>query len=100
MDNQELEKAISDRPFPKVTKESIEARIARVDYYPLPDNKTLICNITLVNGFTVRGESACVDPRNFSMEIGKKISYDNAFDKLWELEGYLLAEKLWSSPHD
>ena len=48
----------------------------------------------MVNGFGVRGESACVDPRNFDEAIGRSIAYENAFDKLWQLEGYLLAERL------
>jgi hypothetical protein len=47
----------------------------------------------MVNGFSVRGESACVDPRNFNMEIGRNIAYRNAFNSLWALEGYLLAER-------
>lgn len=40
------------------------------------------------------GESACASPENFDPEIGRKIAYDNAFNKIWLLEGYLLKEKL------
>ncbi len=88
-----LESAIAAQPFPKVTKESIEAKIAKVDYLVLPDSTVTLCNITLNNGYSVRGESACVDPRNFNVEIGKGLAYKQAFDKLWPLEGYLLAER-------
>ena len=87
-----LEKAIAAQPYPKVTKESIEAKIAKVDYLVLPDSTVTLCNITMGNGFSVRGESACVDPRNFNVEIGKGLAYKNAFDRLWAFEGYLLAE--------
>ena len=52
------------------------------------------CVIVLKNGFTVTGESACASPENFDAEIGKKIAYDNAREKIWLLEGYLLKEKL------
>ena len=52
------------------------------------------CVIVLKNGFTVTGESACASPENFNAEIGKKIAYDNAREKIWLLEGYLLKEKL------
>ena len=52
------------------------------------------CVIVLKNGFTVTGESACVSPENFDAEIGKKIAYENARNKIWQLEGYLLKEKL------
>jgi hypothetical protein len=87
-----LETAIAAQPFEKVTKASIEAKIAKVDYI-VAWEKVTICNITLQNGFSVRGESACVDPRNFNLEIGKSLAYKQAFDNLWLLEGYLLAER-------
>ena len=87
-----LDKAIAEQPYPKVTKASIEAKIAKVDYLVLPDSTVTLCNITLDNGYSVRGESACVDPRNFNVEIGKGLAYKQAFDKIWPLEGYLLAE--------
>lgn len=92
---EQLDKAIAAMPYPKVTKDSIEAKIAKVDYLVLPDSTVTLCNITLSNGYSVRGESACVDPRNFNVEIGKGLSYKQAFDKLWPLEGYLLAESRW-----
>lgn len=87
-----LDKAIAAQPYPKVTKDSIEAKIAKVDYLVLPDSTVTLCNITLKNGYSVRGESACVDPRNFNLDIGKGLAYKQAFDRLWPLEGYLLAE--------
>ena len=93
MNDKELEKAIADKPFPKVTKEGIEARITGTDYMVLPNSTVTICNIKMENGFSVRGESACVDSRNFDMEIGRQIAYRDAFSKLWQLEGYLLAER-------
>lgn len=52
------------------------------------------CVIVLKNGFTVTGESACASPENFNAEIGQKIAYENARNKIWQLEGYLLKEKL------
>ena len=93
MNDKELEQAIADRPYEKVTKDGIEARISKTDYMVLPNSTVTVCNITLDNGFSVRGESACVDPRNFDMEIGRNIAYKDAFGKLWALEGYLLAER-------
>ena len=89
---EQLANAIAAQPYPKVTKDSIEAKISKVDYLVLPDSTVTLCNITLKNGYSVRGESACVDPRNFNVEIGKGLAYKQAFDKLWPLEGYLLAE--------
>lgn len=52
------------------------------------------CILILRNGFTVTGESACASPENFDPEIGQKIAYENARNKIWMLEGYLLKQKL------
>ena len=78
-----------------LTKEDILKKIKKTVYTVLEDGKTTIANVYLENGYTVRGESACVDPNNFRKELGESIAYDNAIDKVWELEGYLLAEKLY-----
>ena len=59
-----------------------------------PMETLTFCVLVLENGFTVTGESACASPENFDAEIGKKIAYDNAREKIWLLEGYLLKEKL------
>ena len=52
------------------------------------------CVLVLRNGFTVTGESACASPENFDAEIGKKIAYENAKQKIWPLMGYELRSKL------
>lgn len=52
------------------------------------------CVLVLRNGFTVTGESACASPENFDPEIGRKIARDNAVNKIWMLEGYLLKQRL------
>lgn len=53
-----------------------------------------ICVLTLKNGFTVTGESACASPENFDAEIGHKIARENAINKLWPLMGYALKQQL------
>ena len=47
------------------------------------------------NGFTVTGESACADPANFDADVGKEMAVNNAYDKIWALEGYLLEDRLF-----
>lgn len=61
-----------------------------------PDSLHLLtfCVLVLKNGFTVTGESACASPENFDAEIGRKIARENAINKIWMLEGYLLKQKL------
>lgn len=63
--------------------------------YIVPALQTLtFCVLVLRNGFTVTGESACASPENFDAEIGRKIARENAVNKVWALEGYLLKEQL------
>lgn len=81
----------------KVTAESIKAKIIDVLYIQLENSTVTICSITLRNGFSVRGESACVDPAIFNKETGERLAYEDAFSKLWQLEGYLLAEQSYQS---
>lgn len=59
-----------------------------------PLNQLTICVLVLKNGFMVTGTSACASPENFDVEIGRKIARDNAKQKIWELEGYLLKQNL------
>ena len=76
----------------KVTREHLGMRIASADYVVMPDGRTTVCQLTMQNGFTIRGESSCVSAENFNKELGEKYAYEKAFDNAWAFEGYLLAE--------
>lgn len=52
------------------------------------------CVLVLKNGFTVTGQSACASPANFDPAIGQRLAYANAKAKIWDLEGYLLKQRL------
>lgn len=56
-----------------------------------------ICIIILENGFKVEGTSACVDPSRYNEAIGQEEAYKNAVEKIWELEGYALKQKLFEA---
>jgi hypothetical protein len=72
-----------------VTENGLKEIIVKTEYARI-GVKTTICCLTLKNGFEIIGQSACVDPKNFNKELGEKYSYEQAFNKLWELEGYKL----------
>lgn len=75
-----------------VTKESLEDLIAKSEVvYTNPVGTLTHCVITLPCGYGVTGESACVDPAKYDKAIGEKYALEQAVDKLWSLEGYLLA---------
>lgn len=79
-------------PPNKLTMGDILDTVAKADYWRL-GGTTTVCQLTLKNGFTVLGQSACVDPLEFNKSIGEKIAWDNALEKIWELEGYLLQQR-------
>lgn len=83
---------------PRLSPEKIDATITGEDYHVFPGSQLTVCCLTLRNGFTVIGESACASPENFDAELGQKIARGKARDKIWALEGYLLKEKL-SAPN-
>ena len=72
----------------KVTEESIKAKIKAVHCFQ-PLGALTICVLELVNGFNVIGKSVSIDEA-----AGRELAYRAAFQKLWELEAYLLAERL------
>lgn len=78
----------------KVTIEQIESKIKGEIYLVLPDGKSTLCILDLENGYTIKGLSACVDPQEFSLELGRKYAREEAVRQIWPLEGYLLAEKM------
>lgn len=96
MTEQAIEKEIQEKNLnaPRLTPDLIDAAIKEEDYHVFENTCLTVCCLTLRNGFTVTGESACASPENFNAELGRKIARENARNKIWMLEGYLLKEKL------
>jgi hypothetical protein len=111
----EQEIVAKGKTAPRITPDDIEANITSEVYFSAADgmssengfvagiksdadlevvnaalNLMTFCVITLRNGFTVTGESACASPENFDAEIGRKIARQNAVQKIWPLMGYAL----------
>jgi hypothetical protein len=115
-----IEQAIQDKGLtaPRVTPADIDAEIKSTHYFTAWEGAQLthwskpgateedepdrngplslltFCVLILRNGFTVTGESACVSPENFDAEIGRQVARENAINKIWPLEGYLLKQRL------
>ncbi len=98
-DEQALEKEINDKGLnaPRLNPAHIDAQIVSEAYHVFPGTTLTVCALTLKNGFNVVGESAAASPENFDQAIGRKIARDNARNKIWALEGYLLRSKLAGS---
>jgi hypothetical protein len=78
-----------------LTLDDIKSKIVGVDYHNFPETTVTVCCLKLANGYNALGESACVNPENFDKHIGEKIAFDNAVEKIWQLEGYLLKQALF-----
>lgn len=96
MTDTEIEKEIQSKGLtaPRITPDRLEEVITSEQYHVFPNTTFTACLLTLANGYTVLGESACASPENFNAELGRKIARDNARNKIWGLEGYLLRQKL------
>lgn len=98
-DEQEIETEIVQKGLtaPRLTPAHIDGVIRDVVYHTFEGTTLTTCVMTLRNGYTVTGESAAASLENFDKEIGRKIAYANAREKIWALEGYLLKEKLYQA---
>lgn len=79
---------------PRLTPSAIDAAIRETNYWVVPGTTCTVAALTLQNGFVVIGHSAAASPSNFDEELGKQIAFRNAREKIWQLEGYLLRDKL------
>lgn len=123
MNDQAIEQEIQakGKTAPRITPVDIEANTLHEHYFTAkdgvigdlftsglidyPDGHNLpaalplltFCVLTLRNGFTVTGESACASPENFDAEIGRKIARQNAVQKILPLMGYQLRAALYAA---
>ena len=96
---------------PRVTQEDFDANIVSIHYInageaieqcskvggPVANESEFLltlCIITLKNGFTVVGESACASRDNYKQDIGERLALEKAKEKIWPLMGYALRETL------
>jgi len=79
----------------KITPEHVNSCIEHSQSHRFKGTTTTICCITLKNGHTVVGQSACADPEEFNSELGQQLAYNDARDKIYALEAYLLSETMF-----
>ena len=96
MTDDQIEQAIQDKGLtaPKVTLQVINDAIVQEVYQRIQATTVTVCVLTLKNGFTVTGHSACVSPENFDDALGEQIAREHAIDQCWRLFGFHLASVL------
>tara|TARA_R110002124_G_scaffold133116_16_gene295762 strand:- start:490 stop:795 length:306 start_codon:yes stop_codon:yes gene_type:complete len=97
MSEQAIENEIQEKGLnaPRLTPAHIDSIVSEKVFHVFGDTCLTVCCLTLKNGFTVTGESACASPENFNSQLGEKIAFENARNKIWMLEGYLLKQRLF-----
>ena len=90
---QDVERAITSEHY-FTAGQAVEQQTAPHEQIPTSLYLLTFCVLTLRNGFTVTGESACASPENFDVQIGRAIARENAVQKIWPLLGYELRTKL------
>ena len=82
-DNKDLPSGIS------IGQRMVDEFVAYTETITMGDRTTVV-RCVLQNGFEIVESSACVDPRNYSEELGRKICMEKIKDKIWALLGFLL----------
>jgi len=82
-----------------VTQEQISAILERSEkeVFHAVFGKQCIVVVKLPNGFTIVGESACVDPANYDEKIGYDLAMKRVESQLWAFEGYKLQVQVYDS---
>lgn len=78
--------------YPRVTFDQLQANIVGKKF--IQHDLLTICVLTLANGFTVLGQSACAVPGNFKLDVGQRLAEQDAQNKIWALMGYELKTKV------
>ena len=80
---------------PRVTPDMISRVIHDSAFHFVPDTQITVCVITLTNGTKLLGYNyGSIDPDDQDWEQGRNSAYNMAREKIWELEGYALRERL------
>ena len=83
---------------PLLEEKLIDLTIVSEQYHVFEDTTVTVCCLNLINGAKVIGYNyGSIDPTQQNWELGKATARAMAVEKVWELEGYLLRQRLFSS---
>lgn len=91
---EDIEKSIRDEHYFTGGQGLLGANIGKVYTPPLPLELITFCVLTLDNGFTVVGKSACADPGAFDADIGRQLARNDAIRQVWSYLGFRLRDAM------
>lgn len=80
---------LEDKDGDKISSKDIINFTDKIESITIGDNTTNT-TITCITGFKIHGQSSCVNPDNYDINIGKTYAKHHAEDKLWEYLGFIL----------
>ena len=78
-----------DNDGTKILKEDVEKFITDVEVMTV-GKKTTVVNTHTRTGFDIIRHSSCVDPKNYSEELGKQYAMEEVVNNLWGHLGFVL----------
>ena len=80
----------------RITQEYIDSLLdaSELETHLFFEGKMTVHCYRLPNGFVITGSAGVIDMKTFDAEIGNKYAREDAANKLWKLEGYLLQNRL------
>lgn len=78
-----------DNDGTKILKEDVEKFITDVEVMTVGE-KTTVVNAHTLTGFDTVRHSSCVDPKNYSEELGKQYAMEEVVNSLWSHLGFVL----------
>lgn len=73
----------------KILKEDVENFITNVEVMTVGE-KTTVVNAHTLTGFDTVRHSSCVDPKNYSEELGKQYAMEEVVNSIWGHLGFVL----------
>lgn len=96
-DREKLQEQFEEQGKTKyVTTEMVDDEIQYAQYHRFGDTTVTVCCLTLRNGFTVVGKSACANPDNFEAELGEQLAFDDARQQVFAHLAFRLCDEMTS----
>ena len=76
-----------------VTTEAVGQSILAEQYHHFVGSTVTVCCLTLRNGFTIVGQSACVNPENFDSQLGRVLALDDAKQQVFTFLAFRMLDE-------
>ncbi len=76
-----------------VTTENVEDAVLKEHYHHFEGTTVTVCCLELRNGFTIIGQSACVNPDNFDPKLGEELALDDAKQQVFRFLAFRMMDE-------